>query len=51
MKKRRDIVMHDAINFGIVAIECDTAVAKTIRAELIEALRGEDLTDQCENAS
>jgi len=30
---------------------CDAAVAETILAELIEALRGEDSADQCKNAS
>lgn len=33
------VVMHDAINFGVVAIERDAVVVKTIRAELIEAPR------------
>lgn len=53
VKKRRGsyVVMHDAINFGVAVIECDAAAAKTIRVELIEALRGEDSADQCENAS
>lgn len=43
--------MHDAINFGVATIECDAAVAKTIQAELIKALQGEDAADQCESAS
>jgi len=43
--------MHNAINSGVVAIECDAAVVETILAELIEALRGEDSADQCKNAS
>ena len=45
------VVMHGAINFGVATIEYDAAVAKTIQAELIKTLQGEDAADQCENTS